>query len=106
MPSDPQLNSPKVNPAPERPRLLTPRHFLPTALEKLTVTRKTLAQTLRAVMEYIEKEGFSGEDAQRRALHHLRALIEQKAPDDDKAWMLAAVDEGVMEEMIEIIIYG
>ena len=69
------------------------------------VDRGTIVEVTRVIMEMIEDEdGISGEEARRHALAIARALIVDLAPEDEKDWLLAMVDNGTLANIIDAII--
>ena len=122
------LRSPKVHSASTRPTLHVPqqeqdqdiysprRDFTPRTAEMLSLdrikskmegisfSRKLLSKIVKIVMEDVENQGLNGEQAKESTITILRMLICEIAPVEEKEWMLAAIDEDVIGEMIEIII--
>ena len=115
------LNSPHVIRSPRshkstsaRPKLITPNRLknintgivrqLYNGYGKITVSRKLLGRIVKKVMEDIEREGLNGEQAKETAIEVLRLIINEHAPAEEKEWLLAAIDEDVVGELIDIII--
>ena len=139
------LNSPKVNPSTQRPRLNIPQlkqddnmmqrdkererlelqqlsaqmrsrqqdqelasteafKRVKTKLDALPFSRKLLSKIIRIVMEDVESQGWNGEQAKQITLKVLTLLVCEKAPPEDKEWLLTAIDEEVVGEIIDIII--
>ena len=80
--------------------------LLLSAKEKIkSVDRGTIVEVVRVIMEMIEDEdGIDGAEAQQHTIAIIRALIVDLAPDDDKDWLLAMVDNGTLANMIDTII--
>ena len=69
------------------------------------VDRGTIVEVMRVVMEMLEDEdGIDGEEAQQHAITIIRALIVDMAPDDEKDWLLAMVDNGTLATIIDTVI--
>ena len=69
------------------------------------VDRGTILEVIRVIMEMIEdQDGIDGEEAQRHTITIVRALIVDMAPEDDKDWLLAMVDDGTLANIIDTVI--
>ena len=69
------------------------------------VDRGTVVEVARVVMEIIEDtDGVDGAEAQQHAIAIVRALIVDLAPEDEKEWLLAFVDQGTLATVISTVI--
>ena len=69
------------------------------------IDRGTVVEVARIVMEIIEDtDGVDGAEAQQHAIAVVRALIVDLAPEDEKEWLLAFVDQGTLASVISTVI--
>tara|TARA_B100001057_G_scaffold431914_1_gene459718 strand:- start:203 stop:703 length:501 start_codon:yes stop_codon:yes gene_type:complete len=66
--------------------------------------KETIAKIIKLVIEAVELSEFNGEEAKLYSLKILKALIHDCADEKDKEWLLIAVDENAISDIIDIII--
>ena len=66
--------------------------------------KETIAKIIKLVIEAVELSEFNGEEAKLYALKILKALIHDCADEKDKEWLLIAIDENAISDIIDIII--
>ena len=69
------------------------------------IDRGTIVEVARIVMEIVEDtDGVDGAEAQQHVIAVVRALIVDLAPEDEKEWLLAFVDQGTLATIISTVI--
>ena len=99
---------------PESPAVPARASFPTTSNEEILLTAKTsikqidrgtIVEVARIVMEIVEDtDGVDGAEAQQHVIAVVRALIVDLAPEDEKEWLLAFVDQGTLATIISTVI--
>ena len=77
---------------------------LKSKVKELGVKKSTLALIIKFTMEAVEKTPKKGTEQKDYALRLIRALVEDMAGDDEKAFLLTAIDSGAVGDTIDLVV--
>ena len=77
---------------------------LKNKVREMGVKKSTLALIIKFTMEAVEKTPKKGAEQKDYALRLIRALVEDLAGDDEKDFLLTAIDSGAVGDTIDLIV--